>query len=320
MSAIQCTNCHKPYPESGVPYRCKNCGGIFDLSVWPPFDVQRIDSSQPGIWRYIHSFGLPAEASSYSLGEGNTPLVWGDVASQKVAFKCEYLNPTGSFKDRGSTIITSYLRFQNVDEVVEDSSGNAGASLAAYCAKAGIKTQIFTPQHTSGPKRRQIEAYGAQVIEVEGSRSDAAMAVRDAADAGKVYASHAYLPFNLVGYATAAYEIVDQLGEAPGSVFLPVGQGGLFLGMARGFEALMLAGVIEFVPTMVAVQARACAPLWALFTYGPAGLGLVSEGQTAAAGIRVLHPLRGDRILAWIETHDGILAAVDEYKVPVRGA
>jgi threonine synthase len=309
---IQCTNCRLPYPEQGMPYRCPRCGGLFDFALPWDFDPARIDPVQPGIWRYRHTFGLPDEVTSVSLEEGNTPLVWGQAFGKRVAFKCEYQNPTGSFKDRGSAPIVSFARWRGVDYAIEDSSGNAGASFAAYAARAGLKARVYVPDSASGPKRAQIEAYGAEVVRIMGPRSNTAEAVRKAAEDGDVYASHAYLPFNLPGYATTAYEITEQVGGAPGTVIAPAGQGGLLLGMARGFEALQRAGVIEGMPVLIGVQARACAPLWALLNYGRAGLAWVAEADTLAEGIRVTFPLRGDTLLQTLNQHQGTILAVDE--------
>ena len=313
---IRCTNCHQSYPEKGLPYCCPTCGGLFDQVELPVFDPAQVDPTQPGIWRYRHSFGLPENAPVISLGEGSTPLIWEEAFGGKVAFKCEYTNPSGSFKDRGSAPLVSFLRARGAVEAVEDSSGNAGASFAAYAARARMKASVYIPDSASGPKRWQIEAYGAEVVRIMGPRSNAAEAVRKAADAGGVYASHAYLPFNLPGYATIAYEIYEQLGRsAPGSVLIPAGQGGLLLGAARGFQALKNAGLIETLPKLIGIQARACAPLWALSAYGPDGLRWVAEAQTAAEGIRVRHPLRGDTVIRTMEACGGMFIAVDEENI-----
>jgi threonine synthase len=314
---VQCTNCHAPYPADGIPYRCPKCGGLFDFTAPPTFDPTCIEPSEPGIWRYRHSFGLPEGAQVVSLGEGNTPLVWGQLFGQKVAFKCEYLNPSGSFKDRGSALIVSFLLSRGARAVAEDSSGNAGASFAAYAAHAGLPARIFIPDAASGPKRQQIESYGAEVVRIMGPRSNAAEAVHNAveADSTLAYGSHAHLPFNLPGYATAAYELLEQLGGPPGTVVLPVGQGGLLLGLGRGFAALRQAGAIDRVPRLVGVQARACAPLWALSNYGQAGLAWVAEGSTLAEGIRVRNPLRGDAVLRLLAETGGVMLAVDEEEI-----
>ncbi|MEX2144692.1 MAG: pyridoxal-phosphate dependent enzyme [Anaerolineales bacterium] len=269
----------------------------------------------PGLWRYRHTFGLPDGSEVISLGEGDTPLVEGHGFGKKLFFKLEYLNPTGSFKDRGSAPLASMMVARGVREAVEDSSGNAGASFAAYCARAGVQARVFVPSYSSGPKRRQIEAYGAELLAVDGPRSKAAEAVQDAASAGSIYASHAYLPFGLPGIATIAYEIVEQLGAAPGAVLAPAGHGSLLLGIAQGFSALKAAGIIQNQPVLVGVQARPCAPLWALATQGVAGLAWVTEGETVAEGVRVYQPLRGDELLAAVEASGGQFVAVEEEQI-----
>jgi threonine synthase len=269
-------------------------------------------------------FGFPQDLELLSLGEGDTPLIWAPAFGQQVAFKCEFLNPTGSFKDRGSAALVGFLRSRRVTLALEDSSGNAGASFAAYAARAGLQARVFVPDSASGPKRAQIEMYGADLVAVPGPRSRAAAAVLQVLnepDNQAAYASHAYLPFNLPGYATLAYELVAQLGCAPGSVLLPAGQGGLLLGVSRGFQALNNAGVISHVPHLFGVQARVCAPLWALATYGSAGLGWVSEAPTLAEGIRVRHPVRGDAVLQAVAASGGGFLVIDEEEIlPGRAA
>ena len=316
MSDINCTNCRNPYPELGAPYRCPVCGGLFDFTSSPDYAPHKIDPGLPGIWRYRHALGLPQQAPVVNLGEGSTPLVWSREFDRDIAWKLEFANPTGSFKDRGTAALVSFLLAREVTAAIEDSSGNAGASFAAYAARAGLQARVFIPDSASGPKRQQIEAYGAEVVRILGPRSNASEAVRKAAEAqGAVYASHAYMPFNLMGYATLAYELVDQMPEPPGTVILPVGQGGLLLGLARGFSALVQAGVIRQSPALVGVQARACAPLWALASYGADGLVWVTEGETLAEGVRVSFPLRGDAVLQAVESSGGIFVAVDEEEI-----
>ncbi len=315
MTNVACSHCHLPYPASGAPFCCAACGELYDFADAVQAVALRPDLTQPGIWRFRRALRLPEEAPVISLGEGNTPLVWGQLHGRRVAFKCEYANPSGSFKDRGEAPLVSFLRSRGVQEAVEDSSGNAGASFAAYAARAGMKARVYVPESASGPKRRQIEAYGAQVVSVPGPRSNASEVVRQAAQGGLVYASHAYLPFNLPGYATLAYELVEQMGMAPGTLLLPAGQGGLLLGVLRGFASLQAAGVIDRLPQVVGVQARRCAPLWA--AYNGEQMGQASEGETVAEGIRVSRPLRIDVILRTLREYGGLFLAVDEAQIVV---
>jgi threonine synthase len=315
MTEIICTNCRRPYPAEGAPYRCVTCGGVYDYATAPIFDVKQIEPDLPGIWRYRNTFGLAGDAPVISLEEGNTPLVWAQVFDRQIAFKLEYENPTGAFKDRGSAVLVGFLLGRGVDAAVEDSSGNAGASFAAYAAHAGLQARIFIPDSTSGPKRAQIEASGAEVVRILGRRSNAAAAVQRAAEEGAVYASHAYLPQGLRGYATLAYELVEQMETPPGTVIAPVGQGNLLLAVGRGFHALHTAGIISKTPLLVGVQALACAPIWAVHKYGAAGLGWVTEGETLAEGVRIRQPLRGDAVLRIVEAGGGFFVAVDEQDI-----
>jgi threonine synthase len=321
---ISCTVCGRHYPPEGLPYRCEVCGGLYDFQSLPTFNSAQVDLSLPGIWRYRHSFGFAPESDPVSLGEGCTPFVWADVFGRQVAFKCEFLNPSGSFKDRGSAVLVAFLKLRGITEAVEDSSGNAGASLACYSARAGIRTRIFIPETASGPKRRQIETYGAELVVIPGSRTAVSAAVIKEAEAGNAYASHAYLPFNLPGYATTSYEIFEQLGnKMPGALVLPTGQGGFLLGLERGFHALRIAnGEKGIFPTIIGVQSRACAPLWAMFaSIEDIQEDVKSERKTLAEGVNVRYPTRGDAVIRAVKESGGVICLVDETEIlPGRDA
>ena len=307
-----CLNCKRPYPEEGTPYHCPKCGGLFGMSQPLRFNPAQVDDSQPRIWHYRHTFRLPPSTQSVSLGEGATPLTWAEVSGRRVAFKDETRNPTGSFKDRGVPLMVAFLRSRGVTEAIEYSSGNAGASFAAYAAQAGIRATVYVPASTSDFKRERIRAYGAELREMDGQHSQVAETVKELADTGATYASHAYLPFLIPGYATIAYEIFENLGVAPSAVITPAGQGGLFLGLYRGFEALQRAGLITTLPQIIGVQARACAPLWVMSTVGFSGMGFVTEGQTLAEGVRVRYPLRAGEIRQVVDTGYGSFVSVEE--------
>jgi len=314
--AVFCSNCGSNYPPTGLPYECNNCGGLFDISSDQLFSERLLDRSQPGIWRYSDTFGLPKSVNPVSLSEGNTPLIWAEAFGRRIAFKCEHFNPTGSFKDRGSAVIAAWLQAQGIREVIEDSSGNAGASLAAYATRVGIKSTIFVPEFASGTKIKQIEAFGAEIRRVSGTRADVALKIRKVVERGSFYASHAYLPFNLPGYATAAYEIYEQLGNImPGGIIVPAGQGGLLLGLARGFDALRITdNVHRKIPRMIGVQTRACAPLWERYSksiIAPQN----RDNRSIAEGVQVSEPLRADAVLKVIEESHGSIHAVEEKEI-----
>lgn len=317
---IRCTNCKNPYPQNAIPYCCPKCGGIFDyddLGLSNNVSASEEAVDLPGIWKYRHKFQISDSIMPISIGEGNTPLIWSDVLGKEIGFKLEYTNPTGSFKDRGTALLVSFLKSRGVRSAIEDSSGNAGASFSAYAARAGIGARVFVPDQASPIKLNQIAAYHAGVVRVPGPRSSASSAVKLAADQGVTYASHAYLPHGIPGFSTIAYELFDKLGDFGGTIVVPCGQGSLVLGIIRGFYSLQEDGLINRIPRVVAVQARKCAPVWAVFHFGSDGQSWVTEGDTKAEGVRIRYPLRGDQILSSLRLVDGDVIAVDEEDIDV---
>ncbi len=316
MPAIRCMDCGKPFPTTGVPYMCPDCGGVYDFDGPPDFHEVEIDRSQPGFWRYRQAFSLAKNAPAVTLGEGNTPLLWDRYGGQEIGLMLESLNPTGSYKDRGSAVLVSQLIGRGVTEAVEDSSGNAGASFAAYAARAGLHSRIFVPESASGPKRNQIERYGAELVLVPGPRSEAAKAVLHEVEHGAVYASHAWLPFGLAGIATIAYEIWEEMGRsAPACLVAPVGHGGLLLGIRRGFAALKAAGLIASEPYYVGVQSAACDPVVRAFQHGLGAMPGAGEGATLAEGVRVRTPVRARALIQEIPRGKGEFISIGEVEI-----
>ncbi len=316
---LHCSQCKRTYPHHTHQWRCE-CGGVFELEGAPDFDQDKIETGDCSLWRYRAMLPLPDAQSIISLGEGFTPLVETQVYGANIHCKLEFLAPTGSFKDRGTAVLINVLRELGVEKVVEDSSGNAGASLAAYAARSGIEAEIYVPAYASPAKLHQIAVYGARLIKVEGPRERAAEAVQEAAAQGAYYASHYYNPFTLEGLKTIAYEIWEQVGgRAADNVVLPVGHGTLLLGAYRGFQDLLSAGLIERLPRLFAVQAETCAPLYEAHQRGLEDASPIEKDETVAEGISIAQPVRGRQILAAVrETGGAVLAVSDEETLHAR--
>jgi threonine synthase len=307
--SFRCAACGREYPLEAASWNCA-CGGPFELAGGPAFSRAGLEPGEWSLWRY-RAF-LPVE-ERVSLGEGLTPLVALELFGLEAHFKLEFLMPTGSFKDRGTAVLVSFLKERGIREVVEDSSGNAAASLAAYCARAGIRARIFVPSYASPAKLRQIEAYGAELVPVPGSRADAARAAEAAARAGSYYASHYWSPFVLEGLKTFAYELAEQLGwRAPDNLIFPSGHGTFLLGAYFGFRELAQAGAISRLPRLFAAQAEACAPLAEGFRLGLAGPAEITPGETIAEGIRIARPVRGPQVLKAIRESAGGVVTVSD--------
>ena len=311
MAIIACTSCHKIYPNDRVPFQCE-CGGSYDYAEFPDYSENLIDNTKSGMMKYARLFNLEEESEWVSLGEGNTPLLSTSIDGVEVFCKMESHNPTGSYKDRGSAVLVNFLKSRGVTFAVEDSSGNAGASFAGYCARAGIKARVYVPESASGPKRMQIERYGAELIRVPGPRSEAAKAVMEAANSGAVYASHAWMPFGLTGIASIAYEIVEQLGQVPGTLVAPVGHGGLLYGIMRGFESMRKAGRIPNEPFYLGVQSNGCNPMVFAYSNNTTQISEVLLSDTAAEGVKVSQPARGSAILERMKSGKGRMVSIDE--------
>ena len=257
--------------------------------------------------------GLPA----VTLGEGDTPVVAlsraGEIlGSDGLQGKLEFLNPTGSFKDRGTATLMSVALEHGVTEIVEDSSGNAGASIAAYSARAGIKAHIFAPANAPANKVRQIQVYGAEAHLIEGPREAATKAAVDFYRKNDLtYASHNLSPYFLEGTRSFAYEVFQQFGEGlPDHIVMPVGNGSLFIGAWKGFQELQSAGHIDRLPTMHCIQAQAVSPI--VNAFQRRRWSAEDARPTAAGGISVGSPPRLSQVVDIIRASGGQALAVEE--------
>lgn len=303
MARARCNSCGSI--ADALAWRCRSCGGSLDLIDLPSFDAAAIIAGDFSLWRYAAM--LPV-ARRFSLGEGQTPLAPALIDRISFHAKLEYLNPSGSFKDRGTAVMLNHLAAHGAADVIDNSSGNAGASLAAYAGAAGLSATVYVPAATAvASKKRLIRTFGGAIVESHDYLAD----VYTAADSA-TYASHAWNPWFVLGQQTAAWETWEQLDRrAPDAVVTPVGHGGLFLGFYRGFRALQDAGLIDKLPRMIAVQSAGVDPVvraWQARAQRPAS---VTPAQSVADGILVDEPVRGEQILAALYATDGFALRVD---------
>ena len=305
------TGQHYPLTEARW---CADNGHYLNLAPAPGLGRADIDASRHSVWRYAKALRVDS-AHAVSLGEGGTPLVAGEWQGASVLYKLEFMMPTGSFKDRGMTVMVSYLKSRGLHRVLEDSSGNAGASLAAYAAAAGMGCRILVPETASYPKIAQIAAGGADVVTIKGSRQDVAeAALRQSAEI--FYASHNWQPFFVEGIKTLAYELWEQLGfAAPDSIVVPLGYGSNVLGADVGFAELLRRGEIGRRPRIFGVQAARCAPLAAAFQAGAERIVPTAIASTMAEGIATAKPTRVAEVLRAVRESGGSIAAVEEAEI-----
>jgi len=316
MNQLVCNDCGKQFSLNEKLWRC-GCGGVLDIEFEPDFPLDKIKQRNKNMWRYREAIPIAKDADIISFDEGFTPLLNINFDGRSELIKQDHLFSTGSFKDRGASVLVSKIKELGIDEVVEDSSGNAGCAIAAYCARAGISCEIFVPNSIPPGKLAQIELYGAKLTKVPGSREDTARAVIQAIEESqRYYASHSWNPFFFHGTKTFAYEVCEQLGwEAPDSIVLPVGNGTLLLGAYIGFSELLNADIIEKLPKIIGVQASNCPPLYKAYQENLETVPKIEAMDTIAEGIAIAEPIRGKQILKVIRKSNGEIIAVEDYEI-----
>ena len=303
----------RKYPISEPRWR-SDTGAPLMITALPGIGRSMIDRGKRSLWRYAAA--LPIDfVDPITMGEGCTPLVshkWGGVPA---LFKLEWLSPTGSFKDRGASVMLSILRGQGVTKVLEDSSGNGGAAIAAYAAAGGLAAKILVPASTAQDKTVQMRAYGAEIELVPGTRQDTSGAAERQA-ATIFYAGHNWQPFFLQGTKTLAYELWEDLKfEAPDNVIIPTGAGSNVMGCDIGFGELLRRGEIASRPRLFAAQPENCAPLHASFVAGSDDLTPVEVRPTIAEGASIAQPVRTREVLAAVRRSGGATVAVSEVEI-----
>jgi threonine synthase len=310
---VICPECGRQEQLTPHRWRC-DCGGAFE-PVQPDFFVMKESASN--LWRYTRMFGVDFEAPSVSMGNVCTPFLPVQIGDRAAHFKLEYISPTGSFKDRGTAVMINVLAHQGACHVIDDSSGNAGASVAAYAARAGMAVDIFVPAYASPAKQAQIAIYGAAIHPIPGPRAAAKQAALEAAIGDAVLASHAYHPGFLAGQQSVAWETWEQLGgKVPDWYVVPVGQGVHLLGAWLGFSLLKRLGLADKIPHVIAVQPKLLAPVKQALDLGLNEVPEVeAEQPSLAEGLAIASPVRGKRILQAIRESNGDCVTVDEEQI-----
>lgn len=314
---LSCIDCNETYTPSFELLKCSKCNGILDVRYLASYiDDIGVNPSVNSLTELMNP--VTEKQFMVSLGEGNTPCV--EIQSvnsefgQRLIAKLEYMNPTGSFKDRGVASMISAAKVYGIDEIVEDSSGNAGASVAAYAAAAGIRSNIFVPSTASKSKLGQISAYGAVVHKVDGSRADVTKKLIEYKDKLNLhYASHAVSPFFIEGNKKFAYETALYFGaDLPEHIIFPVGNGGLFLGAWKGFKELLYFGLIKKIPKLHCVQSEVINPIVSVYNDDTNSSKI---GTTLASGISVQSPPRLNQIVNVLNSNKGKAISVTEQEI-----
>ncbi len=263
-------------------------------------------SPVPLIERYREHLPLEDGDPVVSLNEGSTPLIEAPRLSEllevRAYLKFEGANPTGSFKDRGMTVAVSRAKGRGAEAVICASTGNTAASAAAYAARAGMRGAVIVPEGKIAiGKLAQALMHGARVVALQGNFDEALQIVRKLADKHPIELVNSVNPYRIEGQKTAAFEVVEELGEAPGALAIPVGNAGNVTAYWRGFEELGVA------PVVYGFQAEGAAPL---VNGAP-----VARPETVASAIRIGNPARWEEAMAAFTASRGRVAAVSDEQI-----
>ena len=313
MSHIElvCVECGASHEADMNALGCESCGSPLDVSY---LDLDLHAMSFDGLRMPVP---FHADSPTVTMGEGQTPLVslpsveeaLGDIG---VVAKLEFMNPTGSFKDRGTATMLSVSMEHGIRAVVEDSSGNAGASVSAYAARAGITAHVFAPATAPEAKMGQIRVYDAETHPTPGPREASTDAAVDFQRRhGMVYASHNLSPYFVEGTKTFGYEVATQMTNAPDHIVIPVGNGSLLLGAWKAYKELIALGAVTRMPKLHAIQAEAVMPIASEIM----GASWTPGATTIAGGIAVGSPPRLRQALRAIRESSGTSLAVTDSSI-----
>ena len=263
--------------------------------------------------RYKEYLPVTAKTPIFSLGEGDTPLVRSnqiekEIGCQELYFKLEGCNPTGSFKDRGMVLAVAKAIEEGCQAVMCASTGNTSASASAYAANRGMKAIIIVPEGKIAlGKLAQAIVYGAKIITINGNFDQALRIVRKLTESYPLILVNSVNPYRIEGQKTAAFEIVDFLGEAPDYLFIPVGNAGNITAYWKGFVEYHTLGKSEKLPKMMGFQAEGAAPI--------VRNQIVEHPQTVATAIRIGNPASWHKATAARDESGGIIDMVNDDEI-----
>ncbi len=338
MAHLKCfdSSCNSTYEITAVLYNCPKCGGLLEAAYERPqqtpeqlkklFRERRLSNTpidQSGVWRYRELFPfLDSTSHIVTLREGNTPLLAGPKAAEyggleKITFKHQGFNPTGSFKDNGMTCGAAQARRLGMKRVACVSTGNTSASMAAYAAAGGLEPLIFLPHgNISFGKLAQALEYGAKTLEVEANFDEILALIRVLAERLGIYLLNSVNPFRIEGQKSIMFEMLDQRDwRVPDWVVLPGGNLGNTSAFGKALREAKDAGLIDRLPRLAVIQAEKSAPFEDFWKHGAKEFHAVKKPETLATAIKIGDPVSWPKALHEVLTTNGVVEKVTEQEI-----
>ncbi|HUF00525.1 MAG TPA: threonine synthase [Anaerolineales bacterium] len=326
ITRLECSKCHKEYSHRQIQTFCPNCKATllpkYDLdAARGKLDRDEISRRSKGMWRWQELLPVLHQENQIFLGEGDAPLLplphlEKELGLSNLYVKDESNNPTGSFKARGLAAAISKAKELGIGKVIIPTAGNAGGAMAAYAARAGLKSHIFMPKDTPIANIVESRIAGAEVVLVDGLISDAAALAGEKARAeGWFDVSTFKEPYRVEGKKVMGYELAEAFGwSLPDVIIYPTGGGTGLVGMWKAFAELEALGWLEDTkrPRMVSVQAEGCAPVVKAFQANASSCEFWENAQTIASGLRVPKSFADHLILQDIYDSSGTAIAVSD--------
>jgi|Deesub1362A_J573_1020465.scaffolds.fasta_scaffold01645_4 threonine synthase len=337
---LVCTGCGKGYDLDGFYQRCQTCHEPLELELFEG-KLSLSNLGYGSVWqRYVEFFSVfdSRLIGKLSMGEGNTPVVKAHKLSERLGseiyLKNETLNPTWSFKDRGT--LTGVLRAINLGfgKIGTVSTGNMAASVAAYGARAELKTFILVGADIPEEKIYPIVVYGSKLIEVDAYFGDIYKRSLEIGSKSGIYFINSDDPFRVEGYKTIGFEIAESFGMIKGAegvtgvmsisgiegtenvnpdyIIVPTGSGGLFRGIFKAFRELKKSGLIKKIPEFIVVQAEGCAPIVEAYESGKETVEKIDEPKTIAKAIADPSPPSGNEVLRKLRKYGRAISVTDK--------
>ncbi|KZX16988.1 threonine synthase [Methanobrevibacter filiformis] len=317
---IKCVSCGKAFENNEIIYTCDECGSVLEVEIDVDVPKNTFDCRRNTLWKY-KEFMPVDEKKIVSLDEGGTPFCKcnkiGEDLGVDLYVKVEGSNPTGSFKDRGMSVGVTKAMELGVDTVGCASTGNTSASLAAYAARAGLRSIVLLPEgKVALGKLAQAMFHGAEVLSVDGNFDEALKTVSQLALEKYLYLLNSINPYRLEGQKSIGFEIVNDLGwESPDRIILPVGNAGNISAIWKGISEFYNAGYIEDKPMMTGIQAVGAAPIVNAFNKKSMKIDPITNPETIATAIRIGDPVSYTKALNAIYDSEGYAETVTDDEI-----
>ena len=296
-----CKSCKEIYDPIATPTICKKCGKPLNIDISEDIEL-KFDIKLPGIYKYI-PINLFRNNNVYSLGEGDTPLV---KVTEKLFFKLEYLNPSGSFKDRGAAAAVKIAYDYGYKCVIEDSSGNAGASISLYSIVYGLEPHIFIPVDAPENKKKFIKILGANLHIVKNRGEAYKKAIEYAVKNNYYYIGHIINPYFNLGLESLGIELASQQKHID-NIIVPVGSGGLYLGIYNGLRRSLEKEYLDAMPKIHPIEVEGYIRLQEIHRK--------MDKSKLGDGLRVPGPPRKDEIINAVKSCGGIPLSISDDEI-----